>query len=1243
MLKRFPYWGWLGLSLLLWGINILHFHAHRQEMLPHEMALTVNKSLQDKDKAFGVFLSNQALLEKLFTGSLTEKEQAKVNAFPFYIYGYQNDTLRFWNNNSVIGQNNDSSSARPTIRRNQKGIFVRKYMKLAGGRKLIVMFPLVITYPLENDYLHTHFVASENIPVKTKIVDAPTGAPGEYPLMLQGGVTAGYLVFNPSEIQKWEPDALLISMLLMAVLATLAWLQLMAMHIARNRPAIAAGIIAALIVTIRLLLFRYGLPFHLDALTIFSPTLYASSQFLSSLGDLFISLILALWFIIFIARHTHYKTYLAKITNTPLRIAATIVTTFLLTAYTSFFVNIVQSLILDSSISFDVTHFYAISIYTVFGLLAIITITAISCMVIYILNTQLTVLVRNKWLKYAIITAGALTLFGAAGVLENYFAWYLMASLLLFVFLLDIPSFKLVSRLFEPHMIIWALIFCSFCTAIIRYFNEVKEENARRAFVEQHLTPHRDDEVEFSFDNTAKKIERDSQLKSFFYSPSANGRKLVNQHFETQYLTGQVNNYEAIVYLFDAKFQRLFNKDTTDYETLMDEKKESVLTNSGYLFYKESILDRHYYLSYIPVYSDTVNNIIGYVIIDLDLKKTKTETVYPELLQPAGNKAATGDNEYAYAVYVNGKLINQTNDYPFPVRLKHDTLQEQQYVYQERNGNKELIYKIADKRTVIVVHYHSEWLEAVTLFSYLFGIQILIALLIFGYQLYLSYFSGQHLKGRFVRLTLRRRVHLSMLAVVFVSFIIIGYVTIIFFTSEYKKSNAGKLQAAMQVAKQSVQDYLADEDAFNNDYIFDTVSKSAGFKTFITELANTQKIDINIFDDEGELFATSQDEIYDKGLISRMMRPDAYYGLASAGKSLVIQNERVGQLSYSSAYQPLRDERGITMGYINVPFFSSEKDLDFQISNIVVTLINLYAFIFLISSVITVGITRWITSTFDIIIKQFDKLNLEKNERIVWQYDDEIGKLVNEYNKMVKKVEENAASLAQSERESAWREMARQVAHEIKNPLTPMKLNIQYLQQAMRNDNPNIKQLTDRVSDSIIEQIDNLSYIASEFSNFAKMPEAKPEEINLGELLGKAVELYNNNDVLDITLTQPKEPVLVMSDRSQLLRVFTNLLENAKQAIPQGNSGLVNVSMGIEGDDAVIAIADNGTGIPEDIAKRIFQPYFTTKSSGTGLGLAMTKKIIEFWKGEIWFTTIENEGTTFFIKLPLLSANAHQG
>jgi nitrogen fixation/metabolism regulation signal transduction histidine kinase len=322
-----------------------------------------------------------------------------------------------------------------------------------------------------------------------------------------------------------------------------------------------------------------------------------------------------------------------------------------------------------------------------------------------------------------------------------------------------------------------------------------------------------------------------------------------------------------------------------------------------------------------------------------------------------------------------------------------------------------------------------------------------------------------------------------------------------------------------------------------------------------------------------------------------------------------------------------------------VPLFSSEKELKYQLSNILVALINIYAFIFIISGLLTVFITQWITRTFNVMIKRFEQFSLTENELIEWPYDDEIGLLLREYNKMVRKVEESAILLAQSEREGAWREMAKQVAHEIKNPLTPMKLNIQYLQQALRYDQANVKELAMKVSKSLLEQIDNLSYIANEFSNFAKMPDAKPVLLDLNELLEKTVELYMNSGNVQVQFARPQHNLVVYADKSQLTRVFTNILQNAVQAIPEDVDGrVVVVAQRIEGD-VVIEVQDNGAGIGAEIIEKIFQPYFTTRSSGTGLGLAMTKKIIEFWKGRIWFETEEGKGTTFFISLPLVNVN----
>jgi signal transduction histidine kinase len=1239
MFRRYPYWGWLLLCLLLWSINGYYYHIHRQEALPERMARAVTTDLQNRENAFDLFLRDTVKVSKLFDGGLPAADVNYICDLPFYVFAYDNNTLKFWNTNTILPTPSDSTEYGSDLLRTDRGVYVRRLVAIPpGDRLLVVLYPVLASYPVENDYLKSQFIASDLIPVNTRIIPPNLPAPGAYTITAKDNTPAFHLLFNIQDVQKWVPDLFFIVMLLAALLASISWIHLMIIHLTRNRSSLT-GFIATLlvIITIRVYLYLFGVPFNLDTLMFFSPQLYASSVYLSSFGDLFINTLCILWLVVFVTRHTPYKTYFERIQNSRMRAWIPFLLVAVMISYLLLYVTLVRSLVLDSSISFDVSRFYSIDIYTILGLLVICIITGISSMIIYLFNFQLRQLVPDKGRKYLLTALTGAAFLALSGHYNDLFYWSLLGWLLLFIVLLDIPKLTLVSDLFEPQMIFWALFICTFCTAVLQYFSAYKEKESRKAFVEQRLAPHRDNVLEYTFDKTINNIATDAVLKTFFYEPDAQLRKVIARRFDTMYLKGAAASYDAGVYLYDNEGKALYNSDSTDYYSFVFDKNESVPTPSPYLFYKESMPDKHSYLSYIPVYADTINNRIGYVVIDLKPKKQAATTVYPELLLPPTGKTTMREEEYSYAVYVNGRLTNQARGYSFPTFLSHDTLKDQDFRFYTVNGVSELHYKMSDKRTIVAVHDHNTFLEVITFFSYLFSIQVFIAVIILLYQLYLSYFTHSSAPGKYVRLTLRKRIQYAMLAIVFVSFVFIGVVTIWFFSSSYRNSNSTKLSSAMQNAKLAVQNYLSTARAYENDTRFDSVTQSNGFRTFITGVAASQKIDINLYDNNGHLFASSQEEIYQKGLIARVMRPDAYNQLNARGRSLVLQREQVAGLSYLSAYEPLRNEHGVALGFLNVPFFSSEKDLNFQISNIVITLINVYAFIFLISSLITVSITRWVTGSFNVIIAQFGRLNLQQNERITWPYDDEIGLLVEEYNKMVNKVEENAALLAQSERETAWREMARQVAHEIKNPLTPMKLNIQYLLQAIKGDNPNIKALTLRVSESIIEQIDNLSYIASEFSNFAKMPEARPEDLELGALLTLATGLYTNEAHCNLKLELPAEKIYTFSDHSQLLRMLTNLLENAKQAIPADREGLIEVALKAEDGHALITITDNGHGISDEVAQRIFQPYFTTKSSGTGLGLAMTRKIIEFWKGSIWFESEEGKGTTFFVRLPVHS------
>jgi nitrogen fixation/metabolism regulation signal transduction histidine kinase len=367
------------------------------------------------------------------------------------------------------------------------------------------------------------------------------------------------------------------------------------------------------------------------------------------------------------------------------------------------------------------------------------------------------------------------------------------------------------------------------------------------------------------------------------------------------------------------------------------------------------------------------------------------------------------------------------------------------------------------------------------------------------------------------------------------------------------------------------------------------------------------------------------------------MDPTAYRHLYSLGEVQKVQEESISNIEYQSIYTAIRDANTQEkVGYINIPAAYAQRELDQEISNFLVTIINLNAFIVLIAGGFALFITNRITLSFSVISNKMKEITLGKtNEEIRWNKNDEIGELVRQYNKMVHQLEQSASALAKSEREGAWREMARQVAHEIKNPLTPMKLSIQYLQKAIQNNQPNVKDLTTSVASTLIEQIDHLSKIAADFSQFANIGNKRLEEIDLHNVLSSLLDLYSTNPKVAVTWNPVPQEALMRVDKTHMNRLFTNLLTNAVDACSEREKCVVVISERLANEDLLISIADNGDGIPEEMQSKIFTPNFTTKTSGTGLGLAMCKGIVEQAGGHIWFETKEGQGTTFYVQLPL--------
>jgi two-component system nitrogen regulation sensor histidine kinase NtrY len=496
--------------------------------------------------------------------------------------------------------------------------------------------------------------------------------------------------------------------------------------------------------------------------------------------------------------------------------------------------------------------------------------------------------------------------------------------------------------------------------------------------------------------------------------------------------------------------------------------------------------------------------------------------------------------------------------------------------------------------------------------------------------LILLFIGNSKISPRGIAFDLKIKIQLAIISIVFVSLLLVALVTIFYNIDEYKSKHRNDLNEKMNSISEEINMRLEDTDVLTPELVDWLYSE-------LTKLSNIFRTDINIYGVDGNLQVSSRVEIFQLGLVSTRMNSNAYYEIFQNYQyDNFFQPENIGELSYLSAYKPIINNRGRILGTINLPYFITQDKYSQEISTFIVAFINLYVLLLLASIIIAVFIANQITRPLVVIQQNLQKMQLGKhNEPIFYRRNDEIGSLVKEYNKKVDELAVSAELLARSERESAWREMAKQIAHEIKNPLTPMKLNIQHLQRA-RGRGKEYNEYIERVTATLIEQIDNLSNIATEFSNFAQIPNARNQVFDLVDQMKKVIGLFETDDRATIKFNyEGFENISVNADREQLSRAIINLIKNAIQSIPEDKNGKIAISLSRREHMAVIAVSDDGLGIPFELRDKLFSPSFTTKTSGMGLGLAIVKNIVENFSGKIWFETELEKGTTFYIEIPV--------
>lgn len=482
----------------------------------------------------------------------------------------------------------------------------------------------------------------------------------------------------------------------------------------------------------------------------------------------------------------------------------------------------------------------------------------------------------------------------------------------------------------------------------------------------------------------------------------------------------------------------------------------------------------------------------------------------------------------------------------------------------------------------------------------------------------------------FYKGSLRNRIFLAMIFLVLGASILIAVVTVFQYSEETQDYHRERLNRKETAIRENI-DYVIK----NTTYPVETDKIPLIFKDKIYEIKDIHQLDIYFYDLEGGILISSKASFV-KDTVRNTISNQVLNQLKISSDKHYIEKFQENNFEYQSSFTYITDPQFKPIAILNLPYFENDEFLNKELKEYLVRLSIAYLFMMVIAIVLAYFLSKNITRSLNAISEKINKTRLDKrNEKILIDVSSqEIETLVNAYNGMIDDLESSAAQLASNEREAAWREMAKQVAHEIKNPLTPMRLTVQSFERKFDPKDPDILSKMKEYSNSLIQQIDTMSSIASAFSTYAQMPAQKEETLDVVKITKLALEIFNEEFIYFVS---PSEPVIAKLDRTQLIRVITNLIKNSIQAISELNPETPKIEVNVfsKNQDTIITVSDNGIGVSEEHMDKIFEPKFTTKNSGMGLGLAMVKKIIEAYEGSITFVSVAGEGSTFTVRIPM--------
>ena len=746
----------------------------------------------------------------------------------------------------------------------------------------------------------------------------------------------------------------------------------------------------------------------------------------------------------------------------------------------------------------------------------------------------------------------------------------------------------------------------------------INKENERLANMAESLLKKRDVDFEQSYVQFVQKIEFDTTLQEMLFAESNILADVILGYSKELLFDETMRAYTASLTVCSPSDEisiqpegYITNCDDYFLEKIANNKQQRV--GNGLYFMDYYTLDPNY-LGKIRIQSaDSLQQKTLYFEF---YKPIAPEGFgFPQLLQESNNQKPY---DYSVANYRDNQLVYKYGRYIYPNFLNSLNFKDREFLY--GSVYKHYTIKNGENNALVISAPRKGWSEITAPFAVFF-----LCLLVPYLLIYWLIRPKENHKWR--DRSFRQRLQTIILMTLGVAFLAIGPVSVIYMQSLYNKKttttqfeNTRTLTIEMQ-----------------NDLDFARLLRTASrdsWTEILQHYSNTFFTDLNLYQLNGQLLATTRPEITDLNLKAPIMNADAYHSMNRNKALFYTHEEHLGKGVYESAYIPLTDANGNTLAYLNTPYFSSTTDLHNEIKNFVLTYINIILVTLGIALIFILRFSKRLTQPLALIQNKLGDIKIDqKNEPIEWERKDEIGALVKQYNQLIVELEKSAAELKRTTTETAWRGVARQVAHEIKNSLTPMRLSVQLLQRNIDNGKATPEQIQ-RTTNTLIEQIDALSDIASSFSRYAKLPENHPQPLDLAELVGNVVNLYDNAENIEFHYDFDKaKDHTYNGDKTNLNSAVSNLVKNAVQAIGSKPKGCIDVSLKDTEKAFVISVKDNGKGIKEEDKDRIFLPNFTTKSGGSGVGLSLTYNIVQAAGGTITFESQEGEGAEFVIEL----------